>query len=55
VPLLHGVHDLKAITLLNRLQETHPGQFPDSMRRTLERRVSQWRAAEGPGKEVCFP
>lgn len=25
------------------------------MRRTLERRVSQWRAIEGPGKEVFFP
>ncbi|SAK86433.1 integrase catalytic region [Caballeronia fortuita] len=25
------------------------------MRRTLERRVSQWRALEGPGKEIFFP
>lgn len=55
VPLLRRLPRLKAITLLARLQEAHPDQFPDSMRRTLERRVSQWRAIEGPGKEVFFP
>lgn len=54
-PLLRQAPNLKAITLLSRLQEAHPGQFPDSMRRTLERRVSQWRAIEGPGKEIFFP
>ena len=55
VPLLRSAPDLKAITLLIRLQEAHPDQFPDSMRRTLERRVSKWRALEGPGKEIFFP
>jgi hypothetical protein len=55
LPLLRNVPGLKAITLLGKLQEAHPGQFPDGMRRTLERRVSQWRALEGPGKEVFFP
>src|SRR5471032_1166295 len=55
VPLLRGVPKLKAITLLRKLQEDHPERFPDSMRRTLERHISQWRALEGPGKEVFFP
>ncbi|WP_184133210.1 IS21 family transposase [Paraburkholderia atlantica] len=55
LPLLRSDPGLRAITLLGKLQETHPGEFPDSMRRTLERRVSQWRALEGPGKEVFFP
>jgi hypothetical protein len=55
VPLLRRLPRLKAVTLLARLQEAHPDRFPDSMRRTLERRVSQWRAIEGPGKEVFFP
>jgi hypothetical protein len=32
-----------------------PGADLRSMRRTLERRVSQWRALEGPGKEIFFP
>jgi hypothetical protein len=55
VPLLRSVPKLKAITLLRKLQEDHPERFPDSMRRTLERHVSQWRALEGPSKEVFFP
>jgi hypothetical protein len=55
VPLLRHAPRLKAITLLSKLQEAHPGLFPDSMRRTLERRVSQWRALEGPGQEIFFP
>jgi hypothetical protein len=55
VPLLRGVPRLKAVTLLRKLQEDHPQRFPDSMRRTLERHISQWRALEGPSKEVFFP
>ncbi|RQQ41739.1 IS21 family transposase, partial [Burkholderia stagnalis] len=43
VPLLRHAPRLKAVTLLARLQEAHPDRFPDSMRRTLERRVNQWR------------
>jgi hypothetical protein len=42
VPLLRHAPRLKAITLLCKLQEAHPGLFPDSTRRTLDRRVSQW-------------
>jgi len=41
--------------LLRKLQEDHPERFPDSTRRTFERHVSQWRALEGPNKEVFFP
>jgi hypothetical protein len=55
VPLLRSLPKLKAVTLLRKLQEDHPERFPDSMRRTLERHVSQWRALEGPSKEVFFP
>ena len=55
VPLLRSVPKLRVITLLRKLQEDHPERFPDSMRRTLERHVSQWRALEGPSKEVFFP
>jgi len=45
---------LKAITLFDWLQQTDPGRFPDSMRRTFERRVAQWRSLHGPGKTVFF-
>lgn len=45
---------LKAKTLFQWLQQSYPGQFPDSTRRTFERRVSKWRALHGPGKNVFF-
>ena len=45
---------LKAKTLFEWLQEQHPGEFPDSTRRTFERRVSQWRTLHGPDKPVYF-
>lgn len=31
------------VTSFDRLQELHPGRFPDDQRRTLQRRVRQWR------------
>ena len=45
---------LKANTLFEWLQRTYPGEFPDSTRRTFERRVSTWRSLHGPGKTVFF-
>ena len=46
---------LQAKTLLDWLQERYPGQFPDSTRRTFERRVRLWRSTHGPAKTVTFP
>ena len=45
---------LKAKTLFEWLQQTHEGLFPDSTRRTFERRVNEWRSLHGPGKTVFF-
>ena len=45
---------LKAKTLFEWLQQTDPGRFPDSTRRTFERRVAQWRSLYGPAKTVFF-
>ncbi len=45
---------LQAKTLFQWLQETHPGRFPDTTRRTFERRVARWRSVDGPGKTVIF-
>jgi hypothetical protein len=45
---------LSASTLLEALQSRYPGQHPDSMKRTLQRRVKQWRALRGPAKPVMF-
>ena len=55
VPLLQNAPRLMAITLLRKLQEEHPGRFPDGVLRTLQRRIRHWRAIEGPPKEVFFP
>ncbi|MEW6314898.1 MAG: IS21 family transposase [Ralstonia sp.] len=55
VPMLVNAPRLQAITILRKLQDDHPDRYPDSTRRTLERRVQQWRAVSGPPKEVFFP
>lgn len=52
--LLERDSRLKAITLFHELQRRYPGRFPDSQRRTFERRVSLWRATRGPSKAVMF-
>ena len=55
VPLLKSAPKLMAITLLRKLQDDHPERFPDGLLRTLQRHIRQWRALEGPPKEVFFP
>jgi hypothetical protein len=55
VPLLQSAPKLMAITLLRKLQEDHPDRFADGMLRTLQRHIRQWRAVQGPPKEVFFP
>jgi len=55
VPLLKSAPKLKAVTLLRKLQADHPDRFGDGLLRTLQRHVRQWRALEGPPKEVFFP
>ncbi len=46
---------LRAFALFGWLQDKYEGRFPDSQRRTFERRVRAWRAARGPNREVMFP
>ena len=55
VPLLKSAPKLMAVTLLRKLQDDHPERFSDGMLRTLQRHIRQWRALEGPSKEVFFP
>ena len=45
---------LQATTLFLDLQRRCPGQFQDGQLRTFQRRVKQWKAQEGPPKEVRF-
>jgi len=46
---------LQAQTVMQWLIDQYPEQFNWSHRRTLERRISKWRALKGPDLEVMFP
>ena len=46
---------LEARTILGELNRHHPGSFSACRLRTLQRRIRQWRALNGPDKEVFFP
>jgi len=56
VPLLIADEEsvLEATTVLEWLEERHPGQCELGQLRTLQRRIRDWRALHGPGKEVYF-
>jgi len=53
LPILERDPAVQAVTLLRHLQMTDPDAFPDDrVRRTLERRVRDWRALNGPARDV---
>jgi len=53
-PMLKQTPRLQPITLLEHLQATHPGEYPDNLLRTLQRRIKKWRALHGPDRDVIF-
>ena len=53
-PLLSKNCQLSPMTLFEKLQKDHPGEYQDSKLRTFQRRVSEWKALWGPEKEVMF-
>ena len=55
LPILERDPAVQAVTLLRHLQLSDPDAFPDDRaRRTLERRVRDWRALHGPERDVIF-
>jgi hypothetical protein len=54
VPMLEKAPQLEPQTLLLHLERTFPGQEWYRRKRTLQRRVEQWKALHGPGREVMF-
>ena len=55
MPILQNDPAVQAVTLLRHLQMTDPVAFPDDrVRRTLERRVRDWRALHGPECDGIF-
>ena len=54
VPMLEQAPQLEPQTLLLHLEQSFPGQEWYRRKRTLQRRVEQWRALYGPAQEVMF-
>jgi len=54
IPLLEKEPSLTPMTLFEELLERCPDQFDNRCLRTIQRRVKQWLATEGPQKEVIF-
>ena len=54
VPMLEKAPQLEPQTLLLHLEQTFPDQEWYRRKRTLQRRVEQWRALHGPVQEVMF-
>jgi hypothetical protein len=52
--MLEKAPQLEPQTLLLHLERTFPGQEWYRRKRTLQRRVEQWRALHGPAREVMF-
>jgi hypothetical protein len=52
--LLEQAPQLEPQTLLLHLEQVQPGQEWYRCKRTLQRRVEQWRALHGPAQEVMF-
>ena len=54
VPMLSGAPSLMAVTVFEELQRRHPERLGESVLRTLQRRVRQWRAENGTEREIFF-
>lgn len=52
--MLENEPKLTADGLWEYLQDKYPGNFGQKIRRTLQRRVKQWKACFGPSQEVMF-
>jgi transposase InsO family protein len=52
--MLEEAPELEAKTLFNHLHEKYPDTYHEGQLRSFQRRVSQWRALEGPPKQVFF-
>ena len=53
VPMLEAAPSLRPIAIFEEMQRRHP-DLPDGVRRTMERRIHQWRALNGKDRDVIF-
>jgi hypothetical protein len=54
VPLLQATPELSPLTLLEYLQSKYEGAYADTLLRTMQRRVKQWKALSGAPKDIIF-
>lgn len=52
--LLENNAGLEGKTIFQWLQRKYPGKFQDGQLRSLQRRIRDWRATDGPEKEIFF-
>ena len=53
VPMLKGAPGIRAVAVFGEIVRRHP-ELGEGVRRTLERRIRQWRALHGPEQDVIF-
>ena len=53
VPLLQSAPDIRAVAVYDEMIRRHP-ELGEGVRRTLERRIRNWRALNGPERDVIF-
>ena len=53
VPMLEAAPAIRAVAIFEEICRRHP-EIATGVRRTLERRISQWRALSGPSRDVIF-
>ena len=54
LPMIEAAPKLRPVTVLEEMKRRHPDHDWDSMRRTLERRMREWKGLHGPVQEVIF-
>lgn len=52
--LLNGDNELKPYAILEHMIEIHEDSFSSTWKRTLERRVADWKITNGVGKDISF-
>ena len=53
VPMLVAAPGIRPVGVFDEMIRRHP-ELSEGVRRTLERRIRQWRALEGPERDVIF-
>lgn len=53
VPMLEAAPGLRPIAIFEEMRRRHP-ELPETVRRTMERRIRQWRALKGEDQDVVF-